>query len=78
MVGSLPSSDASRSHIAVSALIGPSDRYSAMPSANQSGGAMAIRVWSPAAGPPARPDVVLELVRHLVRAGRARSRCRRR
>ena len=52
MDGSLPSSDASRSHMAVSALIGPSERYSAMPSANHSGGAMAIRVPSPA---PARP-----------------------
>ena len=52
MLGSLPSSEASRSHIAVSALIGPIERYSAMPSANQSGGAIAIRVLIPA---PARP-----------------------
>src|SRR2546428_42476 len=44
MVGSFPSSDASRSHMAVSALIGPSERYSAMPSANQSGGALAVVV----------------------------------
>ena len=52
MVGSLPSSEASRSHIAVSGSIGPCDRYSAIPSANQSGGAMAMRVAMPA---PARP-----------------------
>ena len=37
-----------------------------MPSANQSGGAMATRVAKPGAGPAAGPDVVLELVDHLV------------
>ncbi len=50
MVGSFPSSDASRSHIAVFGSIGPSDMYSAMPSTNQSGGVIAMMRLESAAG----------------------------
>ena len=41
--------------------------YSAMPSTNQSGGLHRDHAWSAGAAPPAREDVALELVRHLVR-----------
>ena len=47
IVGSLPFSAASRIHVVVIGVLGPSDRYSAMPSANQSGGRYCASVWSP-------------------------------
>src|SRR2546422_10966968 len=52
MVGRWPSSEASRSHIAVWLSIGPSDRYSAIPSMNQSGG---LTVMGGCPPPPPRP-----------------------
>jgi hypothetical protein len=52
MVGRAPSNDASLNHMAVSVWMGPVERYSAIPSANQSGGLIAMSVESPA---PARP-----------------------
>src|SRR2546422_8359473 len=50
--GRWPSSAASRSHIAVSGSIGPRDRYSAIPSMNQSGGLTLTSVCTPAPGRP--------------------------
>src|SRR2546422_4754530 len=52
MVGRWPSSEASRSHIAVWLSIGPSDRYSAIPSMNQSGGVTVISGCPPPPHPP--------------------------
>ena len=67
MVGSESVSAASRSHIAVSGVVGPSERYSAMPSMNQSGGWICSTPWSAEPAAPVREHVQLELVGHLVR-----------
>ena len=67
IVGIFPYSAASRIHVVVLVELGPSDRYSAMPSANQSGGRYCASVCSPLPAFAAREDVVLEGVHHLVR-----------
>src|SRR2546427_1252657 len=66
MVGRWPSSEASRSHIAVWLSIGPSDRYSAIPSMNQSGGVTFISGCPPPPLPPPPKTSYWDLCTHFL------------